>query len=76
MKCKNCGHEIDERRLKAIPDTLTCTECSKTKKKIAFRVVESKTEYCKLQFLDEDKAKEIDEHYKRNGYGLPNSMKK
>ena len=28
MNCSGCGVEIDPRRLKALPDTKTCVNCS------------------------------------------------
>jgi len=40
--CKKCGIDISEGRLKALPETQTCVDCSKTNRKKGFKVITGK----------------------------------
>jgi len=51
--CIQCGNPIPEGRLKALPHTMTCVECSIVGKKKAFRVITGKTTYHELEFVSE-----------------------
>ena len=53
MKCINCNQEITTGRIKALPKTKTCVECSSENKKKAFKVISGKTTYSELDIVDE-----------------------
>lgn len=67
--CKFCGTEIPEGRLKALPNTTTCVNCSDTKMKVGFQRIEGKTEYSVLDIVDADStaAKDL-KRMQRNGF--------
>lgn len=72
MLCKNCQAEIPEARLKALPGTQTCVQCSNTSKVKGFTVVEHKTGNW-IQIVDSQTHKELSrlDHSKgraRTGY--------
>ena len=54
MICITCGKKIPEGRLKALPKTDTCIDCSTSGKKVAFKIIESKTEYSELEIVNAD----------------------
>lgn len=43
MNCHDCGAAIDEQRLEILPNTTTCTACSKEPKRLCFLVFDHKT---------------------------------
>lgn len=52
MNCIICGNEIPEGRLKVLPATKTCAQCSNVDRVAGFAMIESKTEYSALQIVD------------------------
>ena len=75
MKCIKCGNEIPEGRLKALPNTITCTECSGVSKVAGFALIEGKNEYSQLQIVSQEQAEELHKKQQRVGYGASNGMK-
>jgi RNA polymerase-binding transcription factor DksA len=51
--CKVCGNFIPEGRIKAIPNTQTCIDCSDTDKKKDFTVITGKTTYSEIDIVDD-----------------------
>ena len=70
MICVKCNDEIQEGRLKALPSTKTCTECSTTSAWYVRNVIAGKTEYMETEIIKDPKAiaviKDMD---KRVGWG-------
>ena len=47
--CKKCGENISEGRLKALPKTEICVNCSKVKKKKGLKVITDNGTYTDLE---------------------------
>lgn len=58
MNCIHCGNPIPEARMKALPYTETCVNCSDAKKVRGFTVVEHKTGNW-VQIVEEETFKEL-----------------
>ena len=70
IKCCNCGREIPEGRLKALPDTKTCTNCSTINKKVGFQIIDGKTTYSELEIVEADSRAAHDlKRMSRKGFG-------
>lgn len=56
MKCIKCKQEINPLRLKALPDTKTCVDCSgaKPKKAVTRLYGEKDDTWNDIEFVDED----------------------
>lgn len=67
MKCIKCGNEIPELRLKALPQTKTCVQCSETSRVAGFPLITGKTTYSELQIIPQEKAEELYEKQNRKG---------
>lgn len=59
MRCVQCGNEIPELRLKALPTAKTCIECSNTERVAGFAVITNKTAYSEIQIVSQDTAQEL-----------------
>jgi hypothetical protein len=59
MKCTKCQELIPEGRLKALPETRTCTECSTTSAWYLRNIVSGKTEYMETEIIKDPKAAEV-----------------
>ena len=53
MNCIVCGNEIPEQRLKILPHTKTCVNCSQAERVAGFPVITGKTTYSELQIVRE-----------------------
>ncbi|HEX8546215.1 MAG TPA: TraR/DksA C4-type zinc finger protein [Cytophagaceae bacterium] len=67
MICNNCKEEIPELRLKALPHTKTCVQCSASARVAGFPVISGKTTYSELQIVAQDLAEEL--YHKQNRTG-------
>jgi hypothetical protein len=67
MKCRNCRKEIPEPRLKAIPGTKTCMECSQAARVAGFPLISGKTTYSELQIVKQETAEELYGKQERKG---------
>jgi hypothetical protein len=65
--CRICKGNIPEGRLKALPDTDTCVNCSKEEKVAGFRVISGKTSYTELELVSQKKFKELTRKQARVG---------
>jgi len=59
MKCNKCQEPIHELRLKALPETRTCTECSTTEAWYLRNIVSGKTEYMETEIIKDPKQAKI-----------------
>lgn len=56
--CKTCKEPIQEGRLKALPDTTTCVECSTQTAWYLRNIVSGKTDYMETEIIKDPKAAE------------------
>lgn len=57
--CISCGKEIPEQRLKILPNSKTCVQCSETAKVAGFPLITNKTTYSELQIVPQETAQEL-----------------
>ena len=70
MKCCKCNTEINPLRLKALPGTKTCVECSSVSRWYVRNVISGKTEYAETEVIKDPLAAEnIRTMDKRLGWG-------
>lgn len=75
MNCVICGCEIPLGRLKAIPNTKTCTSCSNTDRYGCINVINHKTGN-EIQILSDRKlAEKINKMAYRQTYGICNGVR-
>jgi hypothetical protein len=70
MRCFKCTAEINPLRLKALPGTKTCVNCSSTSKWYVRNVISGKTTYCETEVIkDSESVKRIAAMDRRTGWG-------
>ena len=70
MNCCKCHNEINTLRLKALPETKTCVNCSDTSRWYVRNVISGKTTYCETEVIkDPNVAKEMASMDRRTGWG-------
>lgn len=70
MKCCKCRNDINPLRLKALPDTKTCVECSSVSRWYVRNVISGKTCYAETEVIkDAESAERIMKMDKRTGWG-------
>ena len=70
MKCVKCQSKINPLRLKALPDTKVCVNCSSTKAWYVRNIITGKTEYAETEIIkDVDAANSIRKMDQRTGWG-------
>lgn len=57
--CTICNKPIPEGRVKALPNTTTCVECSDVGRKRGFSVITGKDTYTELDIVDESTYKNL-----------------
>ena len=62
MNCCKCSVEINPLRLKALPDTRTCVECSDVERNYVRTIISGKTTYSEIEVI---KNKDTKEYLKR-----------
>jgi hypothetical protein len=68
--CIKCCKEINPLRVKALPDTKVCVECSTTKAWYVRNIISGKTEYAETEIIkDSDSADTIRKMDQRLGWG-------
>mgnify|MGYP000007412917 FL=1 len=68
--CLKCCEEINPLRVKALPDTKVCVNCSTTKAWYVRNVIAGKTEYAETEIIkDSDSADTIRKMDQRTGWG-------
>ena len=69
-KCVKCNSEINPLRLKALPQTKTCVNCSSTQRWYVRNIISGKTEYSEAEIIkDPVLAESIKNMDKRLGWG-------
>ena len=69
-KCIKCTEEINPLRVKALPDTKVCVNCSTTKAWYVRNVISGKTEYAETEIIkDAAAASTIRKMDQRLGWG-------
>ena len=69
-KCITCKELIPEGRVKALPETKTCTECSTTNAWYVRNVLAGKTDYMQAEIIkDPEQAKVLRVMDQRAGWG-------
>lgn len=74
MKCISCKAIIPEQRLKMLPHTKECVECSSEEAKGAVNIVYHKTGNT-IQIMDKAQADVINKSARRSGFGSLRAMK-
>ena len=70
MICIKCTEDINPLRIKALPDTKVCVNCSTTKAWYVRNVIAGKTEYAETEIIkDSDSADTIRKMDQRTGWG-------
>lgn len=70
MECIKCQEEINPLRLKALPETKTCVNCSDTSKWYVRNIISGKTTYSETEVIkDPEFAKSISAMDRRSGWG-------
>ena len=70
MNCCKCHNEINPLRLKALPETKSCVNCSDTSRWYVRNVISGKTTYCETEVIkDPNVAKEMASMDRRTGWG-------
>ena len=70
MKCSKCTEEINPLRLKALPDTKVCVNCSTTNAWYVRNIISGKTEYAETEIIkDVEAASTIRKMDQRLGWG-------
>ena len=70
MDCRKCNEEINPLRVKALPNTKVCVNCSDTEAYYGRNVISGKTTYSELEIIkDQEVAKEMEYYDKRAGWG-------
>jgi translation initiation factor IF-1 len=67
VRCFKCNGIIPEGRIKALPNTRVCVECSDTRKIKAFRIISGKNTYSEIQLVDDKKFSELSRKQARKG---------
>jgi len=74
MNCTKCKEDIDTRRLKALPKTKVCVNCSTAEAVSCVDVIYHKTGNT-IQIMDKESADKINKLAKRSGFGIMAGMK-
>jgi uncharacterized protein YerC len=70
MICIKCQKEINPLRIKALPETKTCVNCSTTSRWYVRNVISGKTTYAETEVIkDPEAAKTISNMDRRLGWG-------
>lgn len=68
MNCKKCGNIISEARLKILPQTIVCVNCSDVNKFGVINVINHKTGN-NIQIVDKETADKVNKMAQRKTYG-------
>ena len=70
MDCVKCKTEIPIGRLRAIPETKVCVNCSDTQKWYVRNIISGKTTYSEAEIIkDAELAKKLQKMDRRAGWG-------
>ena len=69
-KCVKCTEEINPLRVKALPDTKVCVNCSDTSKWYVRNIISGKTTYCETEIIKDPRVAEgVAAMDRRTGWG-------
>ncbi|MDX2195594.1 MAG: hypothetical protein NW207_04180 [Cytophagales bacterium] len=75
MLCLHCGIEIPIERLKILPHTHTCVQCSDTQRVYGHAVITGKTSYSEIEIVSEQTAQTLFEMQNRKGSTVAEGVK-
>ncbi len=75
MKCIKCSEEINPLRIKALPNTKTCVNCSTTDRVGGHTVISGKNTYSEIQIVDQETAQTLAKMQSRKGFGVATGVK-
>ncbi|MDX2190934.1 MAG: hypothetical protein SFY32_13830 [Bacteroidota bacterium] len=75
MKCMICGEVIPEMRLRILPKTQTCVQCSNTSRVYGHAIISGKTSYSEIQIVSEETAQQLFEQQNRKGSTVAEGVK-
>jgi hypothetical protein len=75
MNCTICQSPINPLRLKVLPSTKTCVDCSNTERVGCHTVISGKNTYSEIQIVDQDTAKRLYHMQSRKSFGVANGVK-
>ena len=73
--CIKCGNEIPTGRLKAVPNTKTCVNCSSSERVAGFRVISGKDTYSEIQIVSQDTWQKLTSMQERKGQSPSSGVK-
>lgn len=75
MKCIKCKEDINPLRIKILPNTKTCVECSCTSKVGGHTIISGKNTYSEIQIVDPETAQSLARMQSRKGFGVATGVK-
>lgn len=75
MNCIKCTKSIPEKRLKILPHTRTCVDCSTTKRVGGHTLITGKNTYSEIQIVDPETADRLYQMQSRKGFGVSSGVK-
>ena len=70
MNCIKCNETINPLRVKALPGTRTCVNCSTSSKWYVRSIISGKTDYCETEVIkDPEVARDIASMDRSTGWG-------
>ena len=75
MNCKNCSSPIPPLRLKALPGTKTCVQCSTTDRVACHTIISGKNTYSEIQIVDRETSDRLYQMQSRSSFGVANGVK-
>ena len=70
MQCSKCQAKIPAARLRALPNTRTCVECSNVERNYVRTIISGKTTYSEAEIIkDPEVAKKLRKMDRRSGWG-------
>ncbi len=75
MNCVKCQKEIPSLRLKALPSTKTCVECSSTERVGCHTVISGKNTYSEIEIVDQETSARLYRMQSRSTFGVASGVK-
>ena len=75
MICISCTSTIPECRLKILPGTRTCVNCSTTQRVGGHTVISGKNTYSEVQIVSAEMARDLNRMQSRRGFGVATGVK-
>jgi hypothetical protein len=75
MNCSICQNPINPLRIKALPGTKTCVNCSTTEKVGCHVVISGKNTYSEIQIVDQETSAKLRQLQSRKSFGVSSGVK-